>query len=119
MNIVMRSVSVWGHANIRTWEPDDPLNIAEVVTIDIGPKNKKASDSFTLRVATPTGLARLEGKDGIVATRPLLVMCRYDFDALWRWLEKTVSQCDAPTWPECVQKLQRYFDWEYDGYKES
>jgi hypothetical protein len=111
---VIRSVGVWGYPNIRTWEPDDPSAFAELVQLDVGPKQAKGADSFSLRVATPAGLEALETKDGIVATRPLLVMRRYDYDDLWRWLET----CEAGTWPECVEKLQRYFNWEFEGYQE-
>lgn len=45
-------------------------------------------------------------------------MSRYDHDDLWRWLERTVEACEAETWPACVEKLQRWFGWEYDGYRE-
>jgi len=118
LKLVIRSVSVWGHPNIRTWEPSDPGVMTEVVHLDIGPKSGKGADAFTLRIATPAGLSSLNSKDGIVATRPLLVMSRYDFGDLWRWLEKIVSECEAESWPASVQRLQRYFDWEFEGYRE-
>jgi hypothetical protein len=117
-NIVIRSVSVWGHPNIRTWEPDDPDRIAEIVSLDIGERSKNAADSFWIRVATPAGLSTLEARDGILATRPLLIMRRYDFADLWRWLERTVAECKGETWTASVERLRRYFGWEYDDYKE-
>jgi hypothetical protein len=116
MKPIIRSVGVWGHPNIRTWSPDNPECFAEVVSLDIGPKPGKGADSFNIRVASPAGLATLDAKDGIVAGRPLLVMQRYDYDSLWRWLEGKVAVCEAETWPACVEKLRRYFDWEYDNY---
>jgi hypothetical protein len=118
MKLVIRSVWVWGHPNIRTWQPDDPETIAELVFLEIGDKAKSSSDTFTLRVATPAGLATLESQEGIIATRPLLVMKRYDFDDLWRWLERTVAKCEKNTWSECVENLRLYFGWEYENYKE-
>jgi hypothetical protein len=116
MKPIIKAVGVWGHPNIRTWQPDDPAVFAEVVSLDIGPKSSKAADSFSIRVATPAGLANLDSKDGIIAVRPLLVMDRYDYDNLWRWLDEKVSECDAETWPGCVEKLRLYFGWEYDNY---
>ena len=118
MKLVIRSVWVWGHSNIRTWEPDDPGTIAEVVHLDIGEKSKKSSDTFSIRVATPAGLSTLEARDGILAIRPLLVMQRYDFGDLWNWLESTVAKCEKEDWLASVESLRRYFDWEYDNYKE-
>lgn len=119
LRLVIRSVSVWGHPNIRTWEPENPKEIAEIVTVDIGPKTKKQADSFTIRVATPRGLETLQPRDGILAIRPLLIMERYNFHDLWQWLEQIVAKCEVETWNGCVDQLQRYFDWEYQGYKES
>lgn len=116
--LVIRSVSVWGHPNIRTWTPADPGAIAEVVSLDIGERSKDAADTFTIRVATPAGLATLEARDGILATRPLLIMERYQFADLWRWLERTVAECERGSWSESVESLRRYFGWEYDGYQE-
>lgn len=117
--LVIRSVFVWGHPNIRTWEPDDPGTIAELVSLDIGERSKSSADTFSIRVATPAGLSTLEARDGILATRPLLIMERYDFGNLWRWLERTVAECEADTWLASVENLRRYFAWEYDGYKET
>jgi len=118
MKLVIRSAGVWAHPNLRTWEPEDPASVAETVLIDIGERDKKSADSFTLRVATPAGLDRLDARDGIIATRPLLVMRRYDFDDLWRWLERTVASCEADSWSACVENLRRHFAWEYDDYRE-
>lgn len=86
--------------------------------VDIGERAKESADTFTLRVATPAGLAKLESRDGIVATRPLLVMARWDHDDLWRWLEHTVASCERPLWTHSVDALRRHFDWEYDGIAE-
>lgn len=115
MKLVIRSAAVWGCPNLRQWQPDDPNTIAELVFIDIGPKGKQGADTFTLRVATVAGLAKLDAKDGIVATRPLLVMNRYDFADLWAWLERTVTSCEADSWTACVENLRRYFAWEYEA----
>jgi hypothetical protein len=115
MKLVIHSVACWGHPNIRTWEPEDPEDVAEEMTLDIGPKGKQGADSFVIRVATPKGLSRLPAKDGIIATRPLLVMERYDYTGLWAWLEKTVASCERETWPACADALRVFFRWEYEG----
>ena len=116
--LVIHSVSVWRHPNIRTWQPANPEQITEIVTISIGHRSTKGSDLFTIRVATPAGLSTLNAEDGILAIRPLLIMDKYDFQNLWNWLEKTVTKCDKGDWNACVHQLRLYFDWEYEGYKE-
>ncbi len=117
--LVIRSVAV-GAQNIRTWKPDDPGAVAMVVSLDIGPRQGRgeAADTFWIRVATPAGLALLEAHDGIVATRPLLVIERYNFDELMVWLENTVAECADVDWPTSRERLRRYFGWEYDNCSE-
>ena len=115
MKPVIHSISCWNHPNLRTWEPDDPGVVAEELTLDIGPKGKKSADMFTIRVATPKGLDGLSARDGIIATRPIIVMDRYDYQQLWNWLEKTVASCEGETWQDCVNELRVFFLWEYEG----
>jgi Immunity protein 8 len=118
LKLVIRSISVWGHPDIRTWQPDDPGKIAEIVFLDIGERTKVSADTFSIRVATPAGLSTLQARKGILAIRPLLVMQRYDLADLRRWLRYTVAKCEGENWTACVNNLRLYFDWEYDGYKE-
>ena len=106
------------HHNIRTWEPDDPDVIAAIFRLEIGFNARKGTDMFTIRVATPLGLSTLEDNDGIIADRPLLVMRRYDFDSLMKWVNETVAYCEAETWDECVENLRLFFNWEFDDYVE-
>ena len=115
IKLLVKSESVWGKPNMRLWIPEDPSRIAEEVMIDIGPRDKKWANTFTLRLATPQGLEELTARGGILATRPLLVMKRYDFGDFWRWLEVTVASCESNEWSTCVTRLRRFFDWEYDG----
>lgn len=118
MKLVIRSASVRGNLNLRAYKPENIGDFAEMLTFEIGPKNAPGTDAFSIRVASPAGLDGLSAHDGILATRPLLVMRRYDFDDLWAWVERTVKQCEAENWPGCIENLRRYFDWEYAGYKE-
>ncbi len=114
MKLIIKSVFTWEHPNLRTWEPLDPENIAETISIDIGSDKTKGADTFSIRIATPKGLSNLESRDGIIAVRPLIVIDRYDYNYLWSWLVKTVKSCEADTWLSSVEKLRLYFDWEYD-----
>ncbi|NRD48754.1 hypothetical protein D7Y04_32265 [Corallococcus sp. AB038B] len=78
----------------------------------------KKSDTFSVMLATPAGLDTLEPKDGILLSgSKLVVMRRYDFDELWRWLELTIASCEGPTWEEGVDKLRVHFHWEFEGMK--
>ncbi|MFT5430971.1 MAG: hypothetical protein ACI9OJ_001650 [Myxococcota bacterium] len=115
MKLVIHNVWTWDCGNLRIWEPADPSIIATTVNVDIGAKGRSGKDTFQLRIATPEGLMKIESRDGIVAIRPLLVLERYYFNDVWRWLQATVAKCEADSWLDCVANLRRWFDWEYDG----
>nr|WP_216669746.1 Imm8 family immunity protein [Corallococcus exiguus] len=120
------SAGIGDGRNIRGWEPDDPDVVATFIFINIGPRTRgkgaqdqvKKSDTFSVMLATPAGLDTRETKDGILLSgSKVVVMRRYDFDALWRWLELTIASCEGATWEECVDKLRVHFHWEFEGMK--
>lgn len=113
---MIRSIFVAGQSSLRSWQPDDPTSFAETISLDIGERRNGGADTFSIRVATPKGLMALEAQEGVVATRPLLVVDRYDLEALMQWLTRTVERCARDAWTESVAELRRYFAWEYDDY---
>ncbi|MBH0776403.1 Imm8 family immunity protein [Nocardia bovistercoris] len=113
MRLVLHGVESGKYPNLRTHIPDDPEVFDDFVQVLIGRKPGKGGDGFTLRVATPAGLAA-SGEPELIAQSPLLVIRRFDYDTLWSWLERTVAACEAPTWDESVERLRRHFRWEFD-----
>jgi len=103
--------------NLFSWKPEDDLVFIESILMDIGEKNKKGADLFSIRIATPEGLKLLKAEDGILAARPLIIVEKYDFNELWTYLNKIVLSCEADSWSDCVEKLRYHFNWEYDGYR--
>ncbi|QTD48278.1 hypothetical protein J3U87_22085 [Sulfidibacter corallicola] len=89
--------------------------------IKIGQKGKRGADEFTLHLATPDGLKDQNSSDEIhgliLAQPPLVVMKAYYFEELWRWLVQIVESCESETWLSSVDKLKRYFCWEYEGFE--
>jgi hypothetical protein len=114
--LVIRAAWVGEHGKLETWAPDDETKFAVFVTLAIGFSRSQGANEFSIRVATPLGLDELTPHGGVIATRPLLVVERYDHAALRRWLETTVTACEGGTWNDCVERLRRHFSWEYDGY---
>ena len=118
MKPVLHGAGTCEHRNLRTFEPKHPESVHLVLQIDVGPPGQKGSTSFTVRVVTPKGLATLPAPKRIIASGKLLVLARYDYDVVWRWVEQTVAKCEAHSWSGCVELLRRKFDWELEGYRE-
>lgn len=117
MKLVIHSIHVQSGENLRTWSPENDQIVSEFLYISIGEKGRKGADGFSIRIATPEALQQLMPENGVLASRPLLVVKRYSFDELWMWLSNVVSSCEGETWIECVDNLRVYFDWEFDGYR--
>lgn len=118
MKLTIRAISTDDAPDLRAHHPVDDTCFTALVTLAIGPHTGRRSDDFSLLVATPAGLAARAPERGVLAAGPLLVLERYDFDALWDWLSRAVRGAELPTWPECVEALRRHFRWEYEGYRE-
>jgi Immunity protein 8 len=119
MTPIIHGAGTFEHPNLRTFYPEDPETVTFILQIDIGPRKKGGSDSYTIRVATPQGLALLPvQEDGTIAYGKLLIIARYDYDTIWKWLEATVDRCEANSWEGCVENLRDKFHWEFEGYQE-
>ncbi len=86
MKLEIKSISTWEHPNMYSYNPINRDVFAETVYVDIGVKNKSGTDRFSIKVATPKGLENLNTKEGIIATRPLVIMQKYNYHDLQTWL---------------------------------
>lgn len=115
MRLVLHGAWTSSVPNLGRWAPEDPKVFCEIVCVDIGTgPRSRGTDIFSLTVATPRGLLARTAVDGVVLSGPVLVLDDYDFGVLWAWLEATVRACEAGTWDESVERLRRWFRWEYD-----
>jgi hypothetical protein len=113
MKLVVHSASI-EHKNMRVWRPEKPDNFSTFLVVAIGGKSRRSTSDFSIRIATPNGLAAVDSQTSIIAMRPLIVVKDFNYDDLWSWLTATVEACEADTWEGSVELLQRNFHWEYD-----
>lgn len=115
MRLVLHSVATASIRNLRTWSPEDPEVFCETLYLYIGPGPRShGTNIFTITAATPKGLMARGAVNNIICEGPMLIIQVYDWTTLWSWLDRTVRACLAPTWDESVQRLRRWFRWEYD-----
>lgn len=118
MRLVLHSVWTSSVPNLRVWVPEDPRVFFDIVCLDIGVGAKsQGTDVFMITVATPGGLKSAPAESGVVLAGPVLVLETYDFDTMWAWLNTTVDACVADTWSNSVDRLRRWFRWEYDNFR--
>ena len=44
-------------------------------------------------------------------------MNNYEWESLFEYCQKTVNRCSSDTWDKVVEKLRRYFKWEYEDHE--
>lgn len=86
------------------------------LTVTIGERGQKAGSNFQLLVATPEALRSRAGNgDYVLAGRATLVVTSFSWHALRKAVEEIVASCTGRDLDESVEKLRRYFDWEYEA----
>lgn len=107
--LILRGLSAFGQPNLCNWQPEYPGNFAEVISADIGHRRRVGNDTFSIRVATPAGLAGMESREGIIAMRPLLVMDKFDYDYLWSCSNRlslvVMQRIGRSAWRNCSVSL--------------
>lgn len=108
----------WSSADIDslwTWSPDRRSDVYVHVELEIGNRGREGADLFQVVVATPEGLrARAAGQEGVIEDRAIIVVSDFSWPDLERRLTQIVASCNGFSWSDAVQKLQRYFRWEYE-----
>jgi hypothetical protein len=119
MNVLeLRSLSS-SDVEVGVWRPDDEKGVCFPLELEVGERGVDGADLFQVIVATPEGLRRLPASsNGVLADRGLIVLDRFDWQLLRKVLNDILVACAAETWNESVLRLQRYFFWEYEDYRD-
>lgn len=103
---------------VEWWLPELHEDVYFEVRIDVGEVGSSASDSFTVRIATPEGL-RKHGSSKVLAERATIIVADYSPSLLKETLERIVKSCLGHSWTQSVDKLNRYFRWQHEDSRET
>jgi len=98
---------------IRTWKPNDPFDVFFLLELSIGTTIGEGADLFSVFVATPQGLSRKKN----MSIKKIVVLQEYSWESLYQKLLDIIESSAEDSWEGSVENLQKYFDWEYQGYK--
>ncbi|MEW6581552.1 MAG: immunity 8 family protein [Actinomycetota bacterium] len=104
-------------ADLETWQPDDPECWAFGISLEIGIEGQPGIDVFYGTVCSPVWLRRHVEMCGPRTGRGLIVLARYDWPTLERFLREKVRECSGGSWEEIAGRLQRWLTWEYEDVK--
>jgi hypothetical protein len=105
-------------ADLRTFVPSDPQRFGLFVQAMVGPASDNASESFDLMVSTPDWLREKTETGGPMLGVHHVIVARYDYDELLRFIRAFCEGCEGSTWQEIATKVGRLGRWEFDEYRE-
>lgn len=117
----MRAVLRWLHSpdvyDLRSWSPEE-AKFAILVQLMVGPDGALGEESFDVTVCTPTWLAEWVRDEGVIDARHHIVVDRYDYLRLERYLHERVAACEGASWEEVATQVARLGRWEFEDYSE-
>jgi hypothetical protein len=103
--------------NLASYTPNRSDGFGFLLQVMAGPQGREGEESFDVFVCTPEWLKENRGASDVVVGRHHLIVFRYDYDRLKRFLEGYCYQCSGETWQEVAQQLGRLGKWEFEDYK--
>ncbi len=100
--------------DLASWQPPQPETFAVPLVLEVGALGQRGRERFELLAVTPRWLLERHGEEGAVLGRGLLVVFRWDYARIRRYLHRHVEACSARTWPELARRVARIAEWEGD-----
>jgi hypothetical protein len=83
----------------------------------VGPMDGEGEESFDIIVCTPKWIMEKYGSSEVLLGLHKLIVFRYDYPRLHRFIEKYLTRCSGDAWEEIAQKLSLLGQWELEGHR--
>jgi hypothetical protein len=104
-------------ANVESYQPEREDHFGFVLRAVVGPMAQPGEESFDITVCTPKWLTEQYGTSEIVLGLHKIIVFRYDYSALRRFIEKYLTRCSGNTWAEIAPKVSLLGQWEFENYR--
>ena len=99
---------------LATFAPPDPLDFELLLQVLCGPADGPGEESFDVGVVTPAWLLRHAEERVAIIGRHRLIVARWDWSSLSKFIESYVQRCEGESWPGVAQKIGRLGSWEFE-----
>jgi hypothetical protein len=103
--------------DLATYSPESSDHFGFLLQIMAGPSGSEGEESFDVVVCTPSWLTAIVEPDDVLIGRHHLILRRYDFVRLHRFIAAYCAQCTGESWQEVAEKLGRLGKWEFEDYR--
>ena len=102
--------------DLAGYQPEDPELFAVLLQVMAGPSVGQGVESFEVVVCSPLWLQSHLSDGEIRWLRHHLVVRRFDWAALDRFIRDQFESVEAETWSAVAQLLGRFGKWEFEDY---
>ena len=121
-NIITPEVR-WLHSpdvlDLENSHPENLRNFCILIQAMIGPKNMSGEESFDFLVCTPEWLSDELKHETFIFASNYLIVSKFDYKVIWNAIATLCAQVTGETWSEVGKKLNKYGQWEFEGYVEN
>lgn len=98
--------------------PADTLDFSVSIRLVAGPAGEDGAESFDFIVCSPARLASQIRDGSAFLVRHVVLVERFDFSVVRKFVERFVHSCDGADWLTIAAKLSRLGQWEFEDYSE-
>jgi hypothetical protein len=102
--------------DLEAYRPADPSSFGFLLQVLAGTSGEDGEDSFNVIVCTPRWLEERYRSTDVVLLRHHLLVSRYDWSAIARFITGYVRSCEGETWQEVATKIGRLGHWEFEDH---
>jgi hypothetical protein len=117
MEAVLKGLYSSDIADVESYQPEKEDNFGFVLRAVVGPMGEPGEESFDITICTPKWLAERYGTAEIVLGLHKVIVFRYDYSRLRRFIEKYLMRCSGNTWAEIAKKVSLLGQWEFENYR--
>lgn len=104
--------------DLASFAPPDPERFSFLLQIMAGPAGEDAVESFDVVVCTPKWLDEKLGSSDLIVGRHHLIVRRYNYERLHKFVADSCLQCRGNTWAQVAGQLGRIGKWEFEDFQE-
>jgi hypothetical protein len=117
MQAVLKGLHSTDIADVETYQPEREDTFGLVLRAMVGPTGEPGEESLDITICTPKWLIEKYGDSDVLLGLHKLIVFKYDYPAVRKFIEKYLMRCSGDTWAEVAQKVSLLGQWEFEGYR--